>query len=868
MKRLLATLGFVLLLVGLMYPLSSTLAASASKAIAPASIVTLTGGTAGTVANLTLQDQSGVADNVAKYVKFTTPGTSVYKGYRQFTLPASIATSSITAMQVKVNYKGAAKATQRWSWFLYDWTTSKWVYIGDNTTATANTWKAMTFSAASPKRFVNASRAVRLLLQSDKATGDAKVDYESLNVTYTTPEVSSVIYNDALANGWADWSWGDAVHNLGATSPIHGGTKTISVTYGSAGWSGLQFGRNTPLNISNYNTLRFWVHGGTSGGQIVQVQVSDGTTELTKNITPQASAWTQVNMSLNGLSEVTLLKWFNNTAGAQATFYIDDISFVGSAGPTPTPTNTQPPSAGPALSVNVATDRHAISPYIYGMNYAEEALAEEIDLPVRRWGGNSTSRYNWQADIHNTGADWYFENIPEENDNRAALPNGSAADKFVEQNDRTGTDTLMTVPLIGWTPKSNSPLTHPYFCGFKVTKYGGQDSVDPWDTNCGNGISSGENVTGNDPTDTSTAITPTFVTNWINHLKNNYGTAATTGVMFYNLDNEPMLWNSTHRDVHPNPTTYNEMKTQTEAYAAAVKAADPTALTLGPAEWGWCGYFFSAADGCSPGGADRANHGNIDFIPWYLQQMQAYETAHSVRILDYLDLHVYPQGTNVYSDAVDANTKALRLRSTRQLWDPTYVDESWIGGAGWEGGTVKLIPRMKSWVNSNYPGTKLAISEYSWGAMGDLNGALAQADVLGIFGRENLDLATLWGPPTATQPGAYAFRIYRNYDGNHNTFGDTSVHAASSNQDRIAVYAAQRTSDSALTLVIINKTNGALTSTLSLSGFTPSGSAQVYRYSAANLNTIQHLADQAVSVSGFSASYPANSITILVIPSN
>ena len=556
------------------------------------------------------------------------------------------------------------------------------------------------------------------------------------------------------------------------------------------------------------------------------------------------------------------MAWFNNTAGAQSTFYLDDISFVGSGGPTPTPTNTPPPNTGPALSVNAGTERHAISPYIYGMNFAEEALAADLNLPVRRWGGNSTTRYNWQADIHNTGSDWYFENIPEDNDNRASLPNGSAADKFVDQDNRTGTETLMTVPLIGFTPKASSLLVHPYACGFPKTKYSTQDSFDSWDVNCGNGVSGGSNITGNSASDTSTAITPTFVTNWVNHLKATYGTAAAGGVMFYNLDNEPMLWNSTHRDVHPAATSYDEMKSKTEAYAAAIKAADPTAKTLGPAEWGWCGYFFSAADGCSPGGADRAAHGNKDFIPWYLQQMQAYESAHSVRILDYLDLHVYPQGNGVYSDAAgDANTQALR-----QLWDPTYVDESWIGGAGWEGGTVRLIPRMRDWVNNNYPGTKLAISEYSWGALGNINGALAQADVLGIFGREALDLATLWGPPTTSDPGAYAFRVYRNYDGNHNGFGDTSVHAASADQARLAVYAAQRSSDSALTLVVINKTNGALNSTLSLSGFTPAGSALVYRYSAANLNGIQPLANQSLSASGFSAAFAANSITLLVIP--
>ena len=61
-----------------------------------------------------------------------------------------------------------------------------------------------------------------------------------------------------------------------------------------------------------------------------------------------------------------------------------------------------------------------------------------------------------------------------------------------------------------------------------------------------------------------------------------YGTAASGGVLFYNLDNEPMLWNSTHRDVHPQPLSYDELRDRTYTYGAAIKAADPGAKTLGP----------------------------------------------------------------------------------------------------------------------------------------------------------------------------------------------------------------------------------------------------------------------------------------------
>src|SRR5258706_7397469 len=53
---------------------------------------------------------------------------------------------------------------------------------------------------------------------------------------------------------------------------------------------------------------------------------------------------------------------------------------------------------GPALSINAGADQHAISPLIYGMNFAEAGLAQDVRLTVDRWGGNSTTRYNWPND--------------------------------------------------------------------------------------------------------------------------------------------------------------------------------------------------------------------------------------------------------------------------------------------------------------------------------------------------------------------------------------------------------------------------------------------------------------------------------------
>jgi hypothetical protein len=673
-----------------------------------------------------------------------------------------------------------------------------------------------------------------------------------------------IVYTDAVGSGWQDWSWGGVTRDFARSTPVHGGSAAIGVTY-TDGWSGLQLGRNDAVDISGLDTLRCWIHGGAAGGQAVQVIVGNHLTgaEVQKNVAPAANAWTQVDVPLAalGTAQVTKVAWFNNSAGAQTTFSVDDVRFVASGLPTPTPVG---PVAGPALQVNAAAGRRAISPFIYGMNFADEGLAAELRIPVRRWGGNATTRYNWRTDTSNRASDWYFENIPNDNANPAALPNGSSSDQFVESNLDAGAETLLTMPLIGWTPRGRA-----YGCGFSVAKYGAQQSVDSWRPDCGNGVrSNGGAITGNDPADISDAIAPSFVQEWMQHLIGRYGTAAQGGVRFYNLDNEPMLWSHTHRDVHPAPLSYDELRDRTVAYAAAIKATDPSAATLGPAEWGWTNYFYSALD-AAPGGAwwntpqDRLAHGNAELTAWYLQQLRAYDQQHGVRLLDYLDLHYYPQAAGVsLSGAGDAATQARRLRSTRALWDANYTDESWINEP------VRLLPRMRDWVAANYPGTKLAIGEYNWGAPEHINGALAQADVLGIFGREGLDLATLWDPPTAAQPLAFAFRMYRNYDGNGGAFGDTGVTANSADQATLAIYAAERASDGVLTIMAINKTATPQTSALQLAGFTPGGAARVYRYGAANAAAIERLADISIPPAGTTITFAANAITLLVLPGN
>src|SRR3989454_2196334 len=295
-------------------------------------------------------------------------------------------------------------------------------------------------------------------------------------------------------------------------------------------------------------------------------------------------------------------------------------------------------------------------------------------------------------------------------------------------------------------------------------------------------------------------------------------------------------------------------------YAAQIRAADPNAKIVGPEEWGWSGYFYSGYDqqyGSQNGWSflpDRANHGGADYLPWLLNQIKL-DGRH---LLDIFTVHYYPQGGE-FSNDTSTTMQLLRNRSTRSLWDPNYIDPTWINDK------VMLIPRLRNWVNTYYePGTPIGITEYNWGAESHINGATTQADILGIFGRESLDLAARWTTPDSTTPTYKAIKMYRNYDGNRSTFGDVSVSAAVLNPDNVAAFAARRTSDGALTVMVISKyLSGTTPVSIGISNFSGSGTARVYQLTAANL--INRLSDLSFT-STVNLTLPPQSITLFVIP--
>lgn len=660
-----------------------------------------------------------------------------------------------------------------------------------------------------------------------------------------------VIFDEGLKNNWENWSWAEVAVS---TTVAHSGSKSFSVK--ADAWEAAYF-RNGFIDTPLYTDVSFWIHGGAAGGQRLAVRATRSAAVQPPVIEIPAlkAGWQQVTVSLAALqvaghNDFDGIWVVDRTGTTQPVFYLDDIVLVGA-----------PVSDVFAVTVDASAGRHPISDLVYGTAFASAAQLADLNAPLNRSGGNAETRYNWELNAHNHASDYYFESLADD----SAVP-GERADTFVADSKAGGAEPMLTVPMIGWAPKLGP--NRGKLASFSVKKYGPQTGNDAqWFPDAGNGIKVAGNppvyVTGNDPSDANVAVDSAFAQRWLQHLKTRWGAAAGGGVRYYLLDNEPSIWQGTHRDVHPVGPKMQEIRDRSFEYAAMIKSVDTGATVLGPEEWGWSGYLYSGFDQQYAAAhnytsfPDHDANGGMDFLPWYLDQMRQKGAQLGRRLLDVCTVHYYPQGGE-FGDDVSPAMQLTRNRSTRSLWDPAYKDPTWIQAI------VRLVPRLREWVAQYYPGTKIGLTEYNWGAEGHINGATAQADILGILGREGIDLATRWTTPKAGTPVYNAIKMYRNYDGRKSSFGDLSVSAVGGNPDHVAVFAALRSKDSALTLMAINKD---LTATnkleLSLANFAAKGVAEVWRLDSAN--AIKRLPDSSFTGPKWTNSLPPQSISLLVL---
>jgi hypothetical protein len=507
-----------------------------------------------------------------------------------------------------------------------------------------------------------------------------------------------------------------------------------------------------------------------------------------------------------------------------------------------------------AFTINAMTNRHAISPYVYGGAYPQDAATiTDSGLTTVRWGGDATSTYNWQLETDNSAADYYFEDY-----NAQGFNNGSdgSSTQFITDVINAGSNPLMTMVMLPWVAQTQETSVtqgeqNNYHWSFSVAQFGTQCSVDPYNTDAGDGLE----------TDCSTPVTTDAVTTAYYPLLDDSGESCPTGNCvyrntwaqalaaafgsaphFYDMDNEIEIWGSTHRDIHPQPSAYDELRDTFIAESTALKGWDPAAIRFGPITCCWWFYWNGANSD------DKPAHAGIDFLPWWLNEVYWQDQIAGTRSVDVFDLHAYPDTPDTSSWTL-AQKRALALRIFRDYWDPTYVsvgsdiDQKWTTFIQPKKTIPFRIPRMRAIANMIYPGTPMSFTEWNAAIAGesDFSTALGDADAYGIFGRERLYLASRWIAPVSGNPNYLGLKLYTNYDGKHDGFATTSVAATNNaNPNFVSSYAAMNAAGNEMTVVVLNKyPSTTISAQFAINGFTPS---QVTSYTLGTNNPTQIVA--------------------------
>ncbi len=464
------------------------------------------------------------------------------------------------------------------------------------------------------------------------------------------------------------------------------------------------------------------------------------------------------------------------------------------------------------IRIDPGADTTQISPYIYGSN--GQSADRPYNITARRLGGNRLTGYNWENNASNMGTDYdasssnddymtWSAGIPAE---LANVP-GITLSAFHDTSLAMGCYSLLTLPAAGYVSRDKGgPVSFAQSAPSSrwrqvVMHKGGAFTTVP---------------------DTSDPFV--YVDEEVNFLVSRYGPASgSLGVKGYEVDNEPALWPSTHPRLHPDTTRVAELVGKTVALARAVKSVDPSAEVFGGVSYGF-NEIYSLQDAPDwPKYSGKYKR----YVSALLAMMRDSSNASGRRLMDVLDVHWYPDlYIPITGNAVDSASAAARVQAPRSLWDSTYVENGWIGQ--WFS-PVSLLPNLKTAIALNNPGTKLSVSEFSYGAPSHITGGIAIADVLGIFGKYGVYFGSHWGSLDGFVGGAYA--LYRNYDGKGSSFGNVHIRATSSDVADCTVYASLETRRPAeIHIVLINKNFGrSVAASLTVAGktFTATGDAYV-----------------------------------------
>ena len=503
------------------------------------------------------------------------------------------------------------------------------------------------------------------------------------------------------------------------------------------------------------------------------------------------------------------------------------------------------------LAADVVVDptagQAAISPYVYGANHVQGST---VKFTARRLGGNRLTGYNWENNFSNAGSDWQQSSDTYLCDDPSVCSEpGATLTMFVDSAQADQAYPLVTLQMAGYvSADADGTVTQ------AAPSVRWKEVVD---------VKGSAFTTSPDTSDDYV-----YMDELVAFLVGRYGLASEGGVPGYALDNEPALWSLTHALIHPDPVGAVELIDRSVSLASAIKSVDASAEVFGPVAYGYSAFvnLQGASDWNSVKGSYQW------YLQYYLAQMAEKSQAAGVRLLDVLDLHFYSEatGNGVRVQQGTTENEGARVQSTRSLWDSSYgysTSDPEAGENSWivqYNDPVQLLPRVQGYIRDLYPGTKLAITEYDFGAADHISGGIAEADALGIFGKYGVYLATRWGDPGTFTDAAY--RLYLDYDGQGSHFGDVSVSAETSDVAKLPVYASLNSRDpNTLHLVVINRDlTASQTAHVTLAGSSEYHSGHAWGFDSSGASLTDR-GPVTVSDNGFSLDLPALSAVHVVL---
>jgi hypothetical protein len=458
------------------------------------------------------------------------------------------------------------------------------------------------------------------------------------------------------------------------------------------------------------------------------------------------------------------------------------------------------------VEIDLSKDAHRVSPYLYGRNNSVSdnpsnplsagSWQKLVDAGVtflRESGGNNCSKYNWRLKL-SSHPDWY---------NNVYAHSWDFAAQSVQQN-MPGAQGMWAFQLIVKAAKTSG-------ANFNDWEY----NQSQWWSGVNQNLAGGgvPNVSGG-PDAQQEGNPDLYLENWtadstvkiLDHWFGDDGLGLNkNNILYWNMDNEPEIWNGTHGDIMPSQVSAENFMQSYFDVAKQARAKFPDIRLVGPVtanEWQWYNW------GNGPVNAGGTNYAWLKF---FIKRVAEEQEATGVRLLDVLDIHFYPSSTTV-SEVVQYH---------RVFFDKNYIFPEANGvktvNGGWDDSQNKeyIFQRCREWLEQYMGadhGVKFSVTEIGIPEVDPNAIAVWYASTIGEFMRQpDMEIFAPWHWYPAM------WEVLHLFSRNNKSF---YVSSTSSDEELVSAYPTINAGDDSLTVVLVNRSaNSSKTVSLKPTGF-------------------------------------------------